>query len=499
MTDGERAARVRGRRTAGVWQAFIVMTLGLCSVAARTPFQAPPRFDGAGYAVLAESLLRGEGYRAIDHPDRPRHGHYPPGYPLVLAGIWRLTGISHVAAHALSVVCTATAVAWFHHWLKRRAPAGVAFTLALALAVNWAWGRAGGSIQSEPLFFLMTALALNALDWSVRGSWPRALALGAVLGATILTRHVGAMISISLVAELLARRRFAPALAASAVALLVVAPWAAWVASVSVGAQYHLIGRGGLGSLLARQARFYLERIPDQITGPAVEVGTVFRPEFQGLAWTWSLLASAFVVAGWLRQLRRARWRVAALVPAATLALLLAWPFTEAGRFLVPLVPFLLLGGAWGLAGALRLRRTPARRCLTLGALAILAVSIPYSAYALLRGRHVESERMHLDFDNACAWVGSQPGNRPVLVRQSGEAYWLMRRTRPALSPAPAATPDEIERTIKRYQIEFLVLDAGRYAHDPAHTLGHYVDERPGAVERAFSSGPVSVYRIRTP
>ena len=44
-----------------------------------TRFHSPPRFDGAGYAVLAESLLAGQGYREIDHPERPPHAHYPPG------------------------------------------------------------------------------------------------------------------------------------------------------------------------------------------------------------------------------------------------------------------------------------------------------------------------------------------------------------------------------------------------------------------------------------
>ena len=30
------------------------------------------------------------GYREIDHPDAPRHAHFPPGYPVALAVLWRV-------------------------------------------------------------------------------------------------------------------------------------------------------------------------------------------------------------------------------------------------------------------------------------------------------------------------------------------------------------------------------------------------------------------------
>ena len=42
--------------------------------------------------------------------------------------------------------------------------------------------------------------------------------------------------------------------------------------------QAELIGRypGGLGTLIGSQCLFYAQRLPDQLTGPIVEVGTVF-------------------------------------------------------------------------------------------------------------------------------------------------------------------------------------------------------------------------------
>src|SRR5689334_5129365 len=167
-------------------------TLMACGQAA---WSAPPRYDGAGYAVLARALLEGRGYRAIDHPDQPRHAHFPPGYPLLLAATWRVTGVSTTAARAVSVLCTvgATLVAWC--WFRRMMPPAAALILGLALSVNWLWARTGGAIQSEPLYLLLGqwAILLAARvdeigSTAARGF--RAALLGALLAACTLTRHV---------------------------------------------------------------------------------------------------------------------------------------------------------------------------------------------------------------------------------------------------------------------------------------------------------------------
>ena len=92
----------------------------------------------------------------------------------------------------------------------------------------------------------------------------------------------------------------------------------------------------------------------DQIAGPVVEVATVFAPRFAAPATAFAAIAIAVIVLGWVRLARRSRSRAVALVPTFTLGLLLAWPFTEAGRFLVPLIPCLIAGLVEGLAVIIR-------------------------------------------------------------------------------------------------------------------------------------------------
>ncbi len=134
----------RRRRRPGPGAGLLIALVAAASVGRNTRFEAPPRFDGAGYAVLAESLRTGRGYREIDHPAAPRHAHFPPGYPVTLAALWSLTGRSAPAAHAFSLGCTVAATLLGWQMFARALAPTVALLLGLALAVNGTWGRVGG-------------------------------------------------------------------------------------------------------------------------------------------------------------------------------------------------------------------------------------------------------------------------------------------------------------------------------------------------------------------
>ena len=99
------------------------------------------------------------------------------------------------------------------------------------------------------------------------------------------------------------------------------------------------------------------------------------------------------VIAGLVIAALRSRRRLAGLIPLLTLVLLLAWPYTEAGRFLIPLIPCLLVGAVEGLSrtfgwGARLLERNIARRRLAhVAAVLIVLASLPYPCYTLISGR----------------------------------------------------------------------------------------------------------------
>ena len=475
------------------------------AIGGNSDIDAPPRFDGAGYAVLGEALRTGRGYREIDHPEQPRHAHYPPGYPAALALLWRMTGRSVAAAHWLSFACTvaATLIAW--GWFRSLYPPRIAGLLGLALALNWTWGRIGGAIQSEPLFLLLEMLAVRIASRAGRGidsGVSRGVVLGLVLGSCVLTRHTAACLVVALLLDLWLRDRHAAAASAGLVVVALILPWVAWLTVVGHDTQIRLLAEQGLASRVARHLLFYLQRIPDQLTGPVVEIGTVFGHSrtIAALANLWAVLASGLVIAGWLRSLRTPRRRVAGLVPLTTFPLLLAWPFTEAGRFLIPIVPFLLVGAVEGLAAVTA--RVGLRRSRDWAAGAVLILSIPYSVHALVNDRAGARRDIDRDFDAACVWIVQQgrshPG--PILSRHPGEVYWLTGRS--GLAPR-SDDPEATDHAIDRYRVAYLLIDEERYARAPASPLGRYVARHPERVrlvwQRKKDGTTITIYAVQRP
>jgi hypothetical protein len=488
-------------------------------------FHAPPRYDGAGYAVLGEAIRTGRGYREIARPGSPPHDHFPPGYPLVLAGLWSITGRSVVAAHLFSCVCTVVAVWFGWRWFLSIEARGVAGLLGLTLALNWTWILVGGAIQSEPLFLLLSMAAVNlARSKGLSG----ALLLGILLGLCVLTRHVGVCLAIAVLIDRALGRRWREVAVIGLTSILVVAPWAAWLVSVRRDSQASHLRASGIVELVASQALFYARRIPDALTGPFVEVATVFgRSRAIALVATMlALLVTGVVLLGWIQLVRSPRRRLAGLVPLVTLPLLLIWPFTEAGRFLIPLVPFLLVGAHEGLSKIIRTlylrsrispsplvgegnrgedRRTSAierptgpqatyRNNKRIIARLIVLSTLPYSLYNLAPGRFEGRRRVHAGFDAACAWIATDATQSgPVLARHPGEVYWQTGR----LATEPGSDDlDALATQIRDEHIAYILDDPGRYANAPQTPLGRVAAERPTLVRKVFE-GPVSVYEVQ--
>ncbi len=415
----------------------LITTTVIAGMLAQGDFSSSPRYDGAGYAVLARSLAGGTGYRAIDHPERPAHAHFPPGYPLLLAIVWRVTGPSNLAAHLVSAACTlgATLAAW--HWFRSLYRPGVALLLGLALALNAVWTRAGSAILSEPLYMLLCQLAILTSVRAVhRHGVRQLLSLGGLLAACLLTRHVALTLILAILLDLCLRRRWRMALGSALLSLLLITPWLVWM--VAAGArqstQASLLFAAGVGlpGRAVGQALFYLQRIPDQFTGPVVELATELGrgAVWQCLANLWALGFSGIVIAGWLAAQRWPHRRLAGLVCLGSLALLLVWPYTEAGRFLIPLIPGLLIGTVDGISWLFRsvLRfldlHLPGRLIRPMAAAMILAITLPYTGYSLATQARRGRDARNQGFDAACVWL-AEHGDRsgPILTRHPGEVF----------------------------------------------------------------------------
>jgi Dolichyl-phosphate-mannose-protein mannosyltransferase len=481
----ERAAR-REPRSPGIVSWVVLASVSAVLIAFNTDFLAPPRFDGAGYAVLGDALATGRGYHEIDKPDAPRHAHFPPGYPGALALVWLSAGRSVAAAHVFSLLCTVAAVLLAWRWFCTIYPSRPAFLLGLALAVNWSWGRGGGSIQSEPLYLVWEMfVVLIVVKARRRDRFATGIVLGVALAACALIRHVGLCFAAAAIIDLALRRQWRALRTALPVAVLLILPWVIWLSAVRTNTQVGYLAQKSIIGRIPGQVVFYVQRLPDQITGPFVEVATVFgrSPKIAVFANLWAAAATGIIVWGWVSTLRTPRLRLAGLAALITLAILLIWPFTEAGRFLFPIVPFLLVGATEGLArisAFLKLRRPRVWACGI-----VLALSVPYAVYAVATGRAHAGRLTHADFDAACQWIdqnATRPG--PVLTRHPGEVFWQTGRQ----AVAPDSAGDEaVDQLVDRLGASYLLIDEDRFANESSSPLSGYVIRHPDRVSRVWS------------
>jgi hypothetical protein len=217
------------------------------------------------------------------------------------------------------------------------------------------------------------------------------------------------------------------------------------------------------------------------------------------LANLWAVGATGLLVLGWTRTLANRRRRLVGLVAGLTLALLLVWPFTEAGRFLIPLVPCVLVAAVEGLA-VVGVPLVGRKRARPAAALLVLGLSLPYSVYALVTDRAGAQRRTSRDFDAACDWLAhAAPAPGPVLTRHPGEVYWQTRRH--AVAPR-SDDPETIPALVDRFGVAYLLVDEERYANAPTSVLATFVHRHPGWVRevwrREAGRSSVTVYAVAT-
>ncbi len=244
--------------------AAAVLLVGMLTV---RPYLVGSFFDDGVYVILGKALATGQGYRYLHLPGHPVATHYPPGYPVLLAALWRIAPEfpANVAVFQFAnALLLAAAAVGSYVFAVRRLGCSPAWSAAIAM---------GGSVAipvlaqttmviSEPLFvallmptLLTTERAVDSGGAEARSSseglgGPRvALVAGAMCGALALVRSVGGVAIPAALAVGIARRRYRAAACVSLSSLVLLLPWQLWLRSHGADLAPEL--RGAYGSYAA--------------------------------------------------------------------------------------------------------------------------------------------------------------------------------------------------------------------------------------------------------
>jgi 4-amino-4-deoxy-L-arabinose transferase-like glycosyltransferase len=173
-----------------------------------------PVYDAQGYASIAANLERGQGF-SLGPEATQRASNYSPGLPLLVGGVYKLTGGVHERFARLILALIGSLSVLFAYLIGRRLagpPAGLIG--AAAVAAYPALLEYQGMFMGEPLAASLLSGAVLAMLWASaqEGRWDshrpfvRWLIPGLLLGALALVRPEYLAISFPIAVVVLARR-----------------------------------------------------------------------------------------------------------------------------------------------------------------------------------------------------------------------------------------------------------------------------------------------------
>jgi 4-amino-4-deoxy-L-arabinose transferase-like glycosyltransferase len=209
-----------------------------------------PVYDARAYAAIAANLERGEGFTVGTAATQPS-SNYSPGLPLLVAGIYEVTGGVHERTARVLLALIGSLAVLFTYLTGRRlaksvssphdggekSPSVVAGLIGAAVvAIYPALLEYQGMLMSEPLAATLLSASVLAMFWAADRDegWVRWLAPGALLGATAMVRpeYLGVAFLLALVVFARgARSEWRRALGQASIVLagvaIVVVPWTA--------------------------------------------------------------------------------------------------------------------------------------------------------------------------------------------------------------------------------------------------------------------------------
>jgi 4-amino-4-deoxy-L-arabinose transferase-like glycosyltransferase len=456
--------------------------------------------DEAEYAELARRLASGRGFTTgIIYPIEVEwgvHDAHPsllraPLWPLILAGVFKLTGPAEAPVLVATLVCHMGA-------------ALLAALLAASLADRWTGLAAGLAVAtcpdvivfaeigaSETLFAMWTALFFLLAARRVDGLW-----LGVVCGLAYLTRYNGGLMVV--VAGLLVARAtgawaWGPIIRCGVGFAAVAAPW--WVRNLIVTGSptYSLYGVTLYFSpeLLPPNGSLIYMLDPD-LTSVAAMAPLEKLVELlpQAIA-HWPLASANLLAFGGLILACVRRQRLAlALFGLASVTTVLISTMALRGRYLVPFVPAAIALGlaAWSRYGG-RLAR-PALIAAVLVPLLPLPrfptplydIQLAHGAFEQMRERVRAGEAP----DDRAERFARCLGERPLVIAQNGAAVNWAADT---VTLHMTRTDEDFWALVDAHPVEYVRLRDGHRLHSDARFLASF--------DPAVRCGP-GVYRRRS-
>ena len=347
----------------------VLLLAGALYVFAMRPATFGSYHDDSIFVTTAKALATGQGYRVISLPGEPIQAKSPPFHPFLLSLIWRAApgfpeNIFWMMLLSVAATICFLGLVWRYIASRGYGTMWQALISVTLVAMNWRTVVLAGGVYSEMIYAALSVGALYLAEQyeERQKSWVLGLSTGAVVGLAFLTRSAG-IAALLAVGVYYVVRRFKRGVFPVAIASAIVLGWLVWGSMHTARADD--VNAGVYESYFSTFSHV-IDR--EQAPGLAERLGvvaTVAGTNAVGLILTsvplvclglnysavidsrigFPLVAGAvllLIAMGFLRQIRR-RFRLMHAYVLAYLALHLFWPYSAYDRFLMPVLPFLML------------------------------------------------------------------------------------------------------------------------------------------------------------
>ncbi len=431
-----------------------------------------PLGDNASYYMLGQALAQGEGFVNISKIDKTPNNHYPPGYPAVMSLFMHFTE-SIVFFKMLNGFFLLAGLLLFYRIAEEVMQHRIlAFVVSLMCLLNFHLLQYGSMMMSEIPFLFFSSAAIWCLVRRLPDThWfkdPNFYLLLIVLVIGYYVRSLGIALLGAVVITLFIRKKWIPGLALGAGFVVLALPW--FIRSQQLGGGSYLrqltlinpyqpnLGTAGPGDFLNRMtanfSRYMTEELPNALF-PFTEVN--YQESGTAGEWITGLVLVALIIYGCL-SLHRFRTFILLYV-LFTMLILLLWPDVWVGvRFIVPLIPVLLIGLVSGLYALLTLIFGAAKKTVPAWVLGVLPLTLLSSVGNL---HDQASTPLHPAWSNYYAmgeWLRQNESSGVVVACGKPALFYLYAQTytmRYPFEQDAAKLLDELERE----QVDYVVID----------------------------------------
>lgn len=406
--------------------------------------------DNANYYILGSALAEGKGYSDLHLKDAPAHNHYPPGYPAMIAAIKVLGGDVQAVKRVNQLFLAACLLLVFVLTRKMVRSLHLALVVSLLCLFNYHLLKFSTIMMSEISFLLISLLTLF---WLLRQSWDKVWykdrgfwVLLLLLSAGVYLRAAGiALVGATVLWFFFNQKKRIHALALFVGFLLTMLPWQ--LRSFALGGssyfkQLLLINpyapeEGGLGftSLIERigvnAGRYLSVEIPSGLF-------SFFRvEEYSEPASTTAWIVGVILVVTIIWGLFRLQQQYRSLITwylLTSFGVLLCWPSVWQGvRFMLPLVPLLLLLFVYGihqlLIQLILLVKKPVKTGyldpVLLGVVLLLLWPYSHSLDGLFKQSRTPYSQEFQHYYKVAKWAEENLPDSALICTRKGELFYL--------------------------------------------------------------------------